>query len=109
MNLSERMEQARKAQQEHERRTDVQLEFPETLQPGDVVLVFDARIWKERGYDIGDNSHCWKEATIISIQRYGRDDMASVRFHHDQHVSQGHFLSAMRNLTDDQESATLGE
>jgi hypothetical protein len=57
-----------------------------------IATVFDPVIWGHR--DVGDNSHCWKEARVL--RRYRRDglDLADVQFLHDGRVSHGHFVHA---------------
>lgn len=57
-------------------------------------LVFDLRVWNETG-DIGDNSVFWHVAEII----HDNGVCATVRFLHDDHISSGHYLSAMREIT----------
>lgn len=89
------IERAREAQEQHEQKHDVQLRLNEIVE-GDEVLVFDPSIWG--GKDRGRNEHCWKEATIIEISSW-REGTATVRFHHDGRLSYGHFLNAMRPLT----------
>lgn len=60
---------------------------------GDVVKVFDPKLWNYK--DVGDNSQFWKEATILSVEGTGIRKVATVRFHHDDRVSTGHFVAGM--------------
>jgi hypothetical protein len=59
------------------------------------VIVFDAKLWREAGYDQpDDNAQFFKAATVLSLDgRPGPDQMATVRFHHDGRVSAGHFVN----------------
>lgn len=70
---------------------------------GDRRLVFDAQEWG--GRDVGDNSQFWHPATLWAVAyeptrnaRGFREQIASVTFDHDGHVSHGHFVSCMRPL-----------
>ena len=62
------------------------------------LLVFDPKVWG--GRDKGDNSHCWRSATVL--RRYtdpcGRL-CVDVRFDHDGRESRGHFLDGTKSLT----------
>jgi hypothetical protein len=63
-------------------------------------LVFDAKAWREAGYDQPDgNEQFWKPATIISTSRSDHDEeVATVRFDHDGRLSRGHFTGSMRSV-----------
>lgn len=61
-------------------------------------LVFDDKLWNENGGDAEpDNSIFWQPATVLFIDDEPAQT-ATVRFHHDNRVSRGHFLSGMRDL-----------
>jgi hypothetical protein len=62
-----------------------------------IKLVFDAKLWN--GKDVGDNSRFWKPAEIIELDHYDeREQTATVRFLHNNRISRGHFISAMREI-----------
>ena len=67
----------------------------------DRVLVFDNKLWREAGGDVGDNSQFWKEATILYVgftDDVWRDEIATVRFDHDGRISRGHFTNGMKEI-----------
>lgn len=60
----------------------------------ETVIVFDPTLWK--GKDIGDNSQFWKSASIIRTYYKDGDKLVDVRFHYNNRISKGHFMSAIR-------------
>jgi hypothetical protein len=67
------------------------------MEPGQVWTVFDGKLWKEAGGDVGNNSQFWKPARIL--RTYAREDSLvfrgkemnyDVEFLHDGRESKGH-------------------
>jgi hypothetical protein len=58
-------------------------------------LVFDNKLWN--GKDVGDNSQFWKQAEILFISSNGT---AKVKFDHDGRISEGHFVNAMKEISE---------
>jgi hypothetical protein len=62
-----------------------------------IKLVFDAKLWN--GKDSGNNSQFWRQAEILCLDHYDeREQTATVRFLHNNRISRGHFISAMREV-----------
>lgn len=90
------------------------IDFKTDILIGKDAWCFDPRIWNQRGKDLpkeqGGNIDCWKECTIIDIKRNyvcckTIDDpghihpiCVTVKFHHDNYISKGHFSSSIRML-----------
>jgi len=67
------------------------------------LFVFDSVVWKEQGYDKGNNEDCWREAKILKIHQgklkkcggvvldYSNQLFVDVEF--DNRISNNHFLT----------------
>jgi hypothetical protein len=74
---------------------------------GQKVKVYDSRVWRKYGRDIGHNEHCWKDARIENIREnvlficppfedYTYPLLYDVVFLYDSFLSKGHFESSIR-------------
>lgn len=62
-------------------------------------LVFDGIAWTLAGGDKGDNLCFYKPATVIKVRYESGEWLADVLFDHDTHISRGHFVSGLREVT----------
>lgn len=63
-----------------------------------IAVVFNPKIWKEKGYDIGRNEHCYQEAIIKRIERSSYGEWIATVIWPNGTESKGHFLDAMKNF-----------
>lgn len=66
---------------------------------GSVMLVFDSSEWVDDGGDPDNYEPFWHPATITAIQGIDGGFTATVRFHHDDRLSHGHFIDRMRTVS----------
>lgn len=69
---------------------------------GDVVWVFDSKLWSYK--DVGDNSRFWMEAEVLKTYCYKDRLIADVQFIHDGRESKGHLVREMYFFDDKEES-----